>query len=392
VEFPGDIGRALDVTEISEWFDWMRREVSLGGIELPHEETSVSFAGHALRLRDRLRTVYRHLPIPLDDRLVESAIIYQCWQLQREARKKLNWPEASTARSLSAVEAVRYMRPVGDEWGYHVVEASDGFNYSITVPSGFCNETAPATQVICNRLAKLLGLRVPDVKVVMVGAALLRRANDKRPGRAHRPLQRSPELCAGFRRDDSTLSSVPECERPPLTARNLRDLMGTLILDIWTLTTSPRRWTTAFTEATGRIDCALLEGSSGLSGGDWGVFLVSTSQTSVARHAVALRVKRWQQLEPWLRRVEALDLNSIWELAFGMPTIWHGGQRHILANVLDKLCRRQWDLRQAVYHFMQTGYFPALVMQKGYFPSLNLPPSRSEPGTVACSEESQQSA
>jgi hypothetical protein len=382
VEFPGDIGRALDVAEFSEWFDWMRREVSLGGIELPHEETAVSFAGHALRLRDRVRTVYRHLPISLEDRLVKSAIIYQCWELQSKLREKSKWPDATSARNLVAVEAVRYIRPEGNEWGYHVVEASDGFNYTITVASGFCNETTPATQVICNRLAKLLGLRVPDVKVVTVGAAFLRRANDIRPGRAHRDLRRSPELCAGFRRVDSAPSSVSEHERPPLTARNLRDLMGALVLDIWTLNMSPRGWSAAFTEATGRTECTLLDDSGGLSGGDWGRFLGSNHQTLSAVQAAAVRVKKWQQLEPWLQKACNVDLNPIWELAFLMPTIWHGGQRQILANVLGRLGQRQWDLHRAVDYFMQTGYLAAV----------KVPPSRSGPGTEACSGVSQRSA
>ena len=382
MEFSEDIGRALDVTEISEWFDWMRREVSLGGIELPHEEISVSFAGHALQLRDRVRAVYRHLPISLDDRLVESSIIYQCWRLQKKMRKESKWPEASATRSLVAVEAVCYIRPVGGQWGYHVVEASDGFNYTITVPSGFCNETIPATQVVCNRLATLLGLRVPDVKVVIVSEALLRRGKDSRPGRAHRPLRRSPELCAGFRCDDSAPSSVPGHGRSALTARNLRDLMGALVLDIWTLNTSPRRWTAAFAEVTGRNECTLTEDSGGLSGGDWGLFLASTHSTSGAIHAVALRVKRQQQLQPWLSRTLALDLNPVWELAFLMPAIWHGGQRQVLAKVLDKLCRRQWELTRTVGHYMETGYFPVLKM----------PPSRSEHRTDASAEVSQKLA
>lgn len=362
MEFPGEVGRALDVTEFSEWFDWMRRELPLGGIELPHEETAVSFAGHALQLRDRVRSIYLHLPVPLGNRLVESAIVYQCWKLQRDSRAKSKWPETNRANHLLPVEAVRYIRQIGERWGYHLVQGGDGFNYIITVPSGFSNETVPATEIVCNRLAKLLGLSVPDARVVIIYAELLRRGHDTRPGRAHRDPRRTPEFCAGFRQSSPPVAHASDHKGLPLTARNRRDLIGALVFDIWTLNMYARDWAAAFSGVTGRTECTLVDDSGGLSGSDWGPFLNSTYQSLPAPQVIAAKVTRWAQLEPWLRRVRGLDMNPIWELVFQMPALWYGGRRQGLTNVLDKLSMRQWDLPRAVHHFIQAGYFPAFKM------------------------------
>ena len=125
----GDIGCTLEEVEISEWFDWMRTNMAGGGIDLPCEEVAVSFAGHALRLRDRIRQVYHHLPSSLEDRLIGSAIVYQCWKLQQDSQLSARWPGAGRVGPLLAVEAKRYIRQIGGQWGYHLVEARDEFQF-----------------------------------------------------------------------------------------------------------------------------------------------------------------------------------------------------------------------------------------------------------------------
>jgi hypothetical protein len=82
--FPGGIERALGIVEVSEWFDWMKREIPRGGIDLPDEETATYFCAQALQLRDRARDLSRYVPISLENRLIESAIIYQCWARRRD--------------------------------------------------------------------------------------------------------------------------------------------------------------------------------------------------------------------------------------------------------------------------------------------------------------------
>lgn len=357
--FPGGVERALGIAEISEWFDWMRREIPSGAIILPDEETASSFAAHALRLRDRIREVYRRLPISLENRFLESAIIYQCWDLQRRLYANSKWPESTRVATLLKVEASRYIDPVGSRWGYHLVEACDGFRYIVTVPTGFDTETIPATEVICNRLAKLVGLTVCDVAAVLLDRKLLR-GSDVRGGRAHREPGRAPQLCAGFRYPKQGQPGKPLREGPlPPGQRGRRRLIGAMVFDTWTLNLLPREWSTDLTDATGRNECTLVSNAGGLAGGDWLRFLGSTHESLPAVQAVATTVRRWEQISPWVQKMACADLNPIWELAFQMPPSWYGGCRRTLSHVLDELGSRQWDLGKAMHHFIRVGYFPS---------------------------------
>ncbi|MGA7893426.1 MAG: hypothetical protein WCA49_09395 [Candidatus Sulfotelmatobacter sp.] len=370
--FPGGIERALGIVEISEWFDWMRREIPGGGIVLPHEETAASFAGHALRLRDRIRDVYRHLPASLENRLIESVIVYQCWELQKDLYANAKWPKARQSASMVTVEAERYIRPVGNIWGYHLVVGRDGFSYVVTVPTGFDSETVPATEMICNRLSRLLGLAVPEAAVVVVEQVLLNRNRDARPGRDHLSSKRAPELCVGFRyHAPSAVDALPLHDQH-LSPRSSRQLLGALVLDIWTLKLATRRWSSAFSEVTGRVELTLM-GGGGLAGGDWQMFLGSTSASTPSPQAIAPDVKRWSQIGPWFRKISQLDLNPIWELVFQMPPQWYGGRRRLVAEVLDKLESRKWGLQSATRG----------LAREGYLPGLKMPPSGSQVGIEA---------
>ncbi len=363
--FPGGIRRALGIAEISEWFDWMRREIPRGGLAMPPEETAALFAGHALRMRDRIKRIYRyHLPTQMENRFIESALVYQCWRLSRHLYVTAKWPEARRTGSLVTLEAERYIRPIGGKWGHHLVEASDGLRYVVTVPTGYDSETRPATEVICNRLSRLLGLSVPNAVVVVVNARMLKHSKDTRPGGGTfpAPVKATPKLCAGFRYSDASPSDILPLRDQLLSARNLRQLVGSMVLDILMLNLVERKWSSAFSQVTGRSEVTLEGGGGCLSGGDWHRFLGASGGSEPAPQAIALDIKRWDRIRPWLCRIEHLDMNPIYELVFQMPPEWYGGRRRMVTEVLDKLENRKFGLRLTIRTLSGTGYFPALKL------------------------------
>jgi len=337
VESSREVGRALVEVEISEWFDWARRELVAGGLDLPSEEALVAFTGHALRLRDRIKVLYRHVPLSLEKRLIQSAIVYQSWGLNRKMSAQAKWPGANRAQSLIAVDAIGYISPVGPEWGCHLIRGRDGFQYIVTVPSGFPCEKVLASQVICNSLARSFGLAVPRVAIISIDAGLRKDAHD-------------------------TPSYAPTQDKRRMTPRNIRQQLGSLVFDIWTMSLLPRQWLSGFNEATGKVDSILVDNNGGLAGGDWIRFLASEIKSLVAPQASAANVRRWEQLDPWISRAIGLDLNPLWEIAFQMPPEWYGCDRQILASVLGKLATRGWELSRAAHHFVEMGYFPGLKM------------------------------
>ena len=109
----GNLASTLHVVEVSEWLDWLRRELTLGGISLPEEETAVLFIEHALRLADRAQGVYRHLPDSLRQRLISASIIYQCWGLQKRLRKEGRPRESGKLKVVAATSCLALLGTSG---------------------------------------------------------------------------------------------------------------------------------------------------------------------------------------------------------------------------------------------------------------------------------------
>jgi hypothetical protein len=357
-----DATQVLREVEVSDWFDWMRREITQGGISLPNEETSVLLIARALHLESRIQHVYRHFPTGGRHTFIQSAIVYQCWQRQKEIQVHAKWPRTRSNGLLRGVEAIRYIRPIG--YGrHHLVEASDGFQYLTTLSSGLYTDTLAATEMICNELARLMGLTVPGAAVVAISPELLRLADMARPDSQSDKHRRSTDLCCGFRYMDSG-APAPEsgAEEPHVGRRILRQFFGALVFDLWTLQLSPRKWLLTADPATGRLEPVFVDHSRCLMGTNWSEFFSSTFQSVPSPQPVARKVTHWKQLEPWLKRIDNLDLNPVWDLVFQMPPRWYGDRRRHVTDVLGALQCRTFDLRRAVHYLAQIGYFANFKM------------------------------
>jgi hypothetical protein len=80
------------------------------------------------------------------------------------------YPSTATLRGF---EAIRYIQPMTDIKRHHLTEAADGFRYVVTLTSDLYTEPLPATEMIRNELARLMGLTVPSAAVVAVSPELL---------------------------------------------------------------------------------------------------------------------------------------------------------------------------------------------------------------------------
>jgi hypothetical protein len=368
--------------EVSEWFDWMRREITQGGIRLPDEETSALFIWKALQLADRTKALYRHLLKDARDTLIKSTIVYQCWEKHAEIQVKAKWPGACSTGDLWLVEATKYIGPIGSSGRHHIVEASDGFPYVVTLSSGLWTETLPATEMICNKLAKLIGLRVPSAAVVTLCPKLLSLVNLARPQwRSHRSGH-SPDPCFGVRYIDPSCGAVNSGVEPRIHKRNPQQAIGSLLFDIWTLNLSPRIQFLSHDSATCRSKSICMGSSDCLSGSNWLDFLNSTFESVPAPQPVAAKVRSWGQLESWLKRIADLDMNPVWEMVFQMPPTWYGSRRRHVTHVLSMLRSRGFDIRRAVFHLTRIGYFAGLRHE-----TLFKPPPLSQTAEVArCAE------
>jgi hypothetical protein len=352
-----EVSQRLGDVELSEYFDWMRREITEGGISLPDEETSVLFAAKALQLAGRIQGIYRHLPAGLKHLLPKAAIVYQCWDLQKNLQHKSKWNHGR-ARGLRSVNAVAYVGQIGNSGRHHLVVADDGLKYVVTLLTRHWTETMPATEILCNELARLLGLTVPSAAVIALSPELLSAANANRKIWPPPKARYSPEFCCGFQYIDSaSLGAESDAGTLRIGKAERQQLFAALVFDIWTLNLSPRRWISVREPNLRRQQVILFNHSHCLMGGAWSDFLEATFESMPAPQGIAARVTCFEDLDPALNRVFSIDLNPLWELAFQMPPAWYGHQRAIISYLLKKLEGRAWEVRRAVLHFLKAGYF-----------------------------------
>jgi hypothetical protein len=342
--------------EISEYFDWMRMEITQGGISLPNEETSVLFTAKALQLASRIQGIYRHLPLGLKNILPKAAIVYQCWELQKNRQQKSKWNHGR-ARVLRTVNAVSYVGQIGNSGSHHRVVADDGFQYVVTLLGRRWSETLPATEMLCNELARLAGLTVPSSAVVALSPELLTLADANRKTWPLPEPRHSTEFCCGFQYIDSaSLGAESDAGTLRIGKAERQQLLAALVFDIWTLNLSPRRRVSVHGPAR-RQETVLMDHSHCLMGGNWSNFLGASFKTLPAPQGIGARVTKFDDLSSALRRFDSVDLNPLWELAFQMPPAWYGFERRTIAKILFKLDARGWDLRRAVDYFLTNGYF-----------------------------------
>lgn len=365
----------LEIVEISEWLDWMRRELPPGNVDLPNEDTSVLFAANSLRFADRVRPLCYHLPIGMRSLLIEAGILHQCWSRQRKLWK--GFP-SDQAPGLHTVEARRYIRQISTE-GHHLMEAHDGIRYVVKFASDRRKNTL-ATEVVCAAIARLMHLPEIPSFVVTIDAKLGRKLGAIGLD-SFRDARRNPGPGFGFRYTDPSLGNIGNERRKSRSGSpTLQRSIGCLIFDILTLNLSLTPASTIFWSATGRADLIFVDHAHCMMNTDWHKFRSCSYAEPIAQSEVAGRIHTFSQMESWIHCAEGLDLHGIWELAFHLPPQWYGEDRVGVTRVLDKLSERMWTLRRSIHSLVERGYFPNMKEDPASAdPPLPWPTSKSNP-------------
>jgi hypothetical protein len=331
--------RAMELAEVSEWLDWMRREMPAAGMELPCEETSVLLAVNAVRFAERIRPLSLHFTSEIRCRVVEAAILHQWWRLQRKLSKKEKGVLARRNQGLCVVEVQRHLR-WPDANGRCLVEGSDGHRYTAVCPIRMEEKKALATHMIGACVARLMGLAKPTPVALAVKAT-------QGPCRVG--------ICLGVR--CRTPESEPNLEDTAgeVNRTGTKFDVGRLVFDILMLNAAPQYRQTSL-DGTGQDQP--FEYCRCLADADWSRFLRSSYSERVAPEWAAGRIRCFEQFSPWLKRVAQLDSHRLWQLAFEIPPEWYDSDRITLTRVLDKIEERRWDIGRTIEHLAGIGYFP----------------------------------
>jgi hypothetical protein len=354
----GDTTLELELREFSDWVEWIKCNLASGGVDLPSEETCVLFAAASVQLANRVHRVCGHLPTSLRALLIQAAILHQCWtrEVGLRVRQRPIAALGPKAPILDALDLVRKSRSSE----YRAV-ASDGHRYTIKFPMPVGREMALATEVICFGLATEMGLPVPPVSLVRVDTEMAARAGVLRDwdSDALSSVDGIDTLsCFGVRE----IAEVEMGERGklhlPMSSRTSRWLAGATVFHILTLNAIFEKQ--VFCGLKGRAEPIFRDFSHCLMDTDWVRFKKATYREPVAYAAPASKVKSYEQLEVWVRRIEQIDLQRICELVVKLPGNWYQNKPMSVAATIEKLGERILDLRRSILHLINTGYFTGI--------------------------------
>jgi hypothetical protein len=339
------VARALRCAETSDWFNWLRRELPLGGIVLPEDETTVWIIERVLHLGSRLEYIYRHVPPGLRLEMLQSALVFGCWKNNRDLRERSKVPR--WREILPTVSANKHLGRLGGSGQHHLVEANDGFKYVVSVPSGLWIEAVPATEIICNALARRMGLTVPSPAIVAVDTDILRQMDKDGPLRPFTRAKQGPRHCCGFRfiepSADSGVSRAP--------VRDREQMLGALLFDCWVANFRSGRFVVAKSDALRGYKPIFFDHARCLAGADWGRYMARYQHFKVCGKVNLVPEDR-RILEKWFRRISDLDMNPIWDLVFQIPRGWYGSRSARVGELLDDISIRRTYLRSEIHALM----------------------------------------
>ena len=258
--------------------------------------------------------------------------------------------EAPEVARIRAVEFVRRMRGASQP---RLLHCEDGGDYVVKFRNNPQHVRVLANEMLASRLALLIGLPVPAPAFVDVPLELI----------AGNPLL---ELEIGLRREPclpglqfgSRFPGVPGQTLvvdflPDRLLRKVNDLMrvfpGALVFDKWTCNCDGRQvifYRSADQEGSA-YSAALIDHGFCFNDGDWN-FPDSPIRSLYPRRAVYESVHGFESFEPYLSRVENLEVSELEACVRGIPEEWCGDQPQQLLRLVERLYERRRRVRQAL--------------------------------------------
>ncbi len=344
--------------EFSDWLYWMKREVTVCGIDLPSDEMCVLFAASSVGLADRVHKIYSHVPRSLRTKLIQAAILHRCWTHHVEFRRKGSGRDVVSG-GLPVLDALD-LSGASTSADPSVV-ATDGHNYKIRFPRPAPRDMELATEVICFLLAREMGLRVPEICAVRVKPQIASRVGILGRARQHGglvALGSGDFCCLGVRHVDEAVVDHEGNPLLPLGPAGARHLAGAVTFHVLTLgAVSEKR---VFRDSNGHVEPIFTDFRHSLMNANWPRFVRATYRQRVAYSCSAKGISSYEQLEPWLRRAGRVNVERICETVVKLPGDWYQGNPMAVVGVLEKLRERVGNLRRTILNLVDRGFFVAM--------------------------------
>jgi len=239
------------------------------------------------------------------------------------------------------------------------MRCADGHFYVVKFVNNPQHRRVLANELIATRLAKRIGLTVPEPEVVEVGEWLVENTPELRMQLVHGHLNCSHGQQFGSRFVVPPLAGVvydylPEhlLER----VRNLDEFAGILALDKWTCNANGRQATFWKKGREKKFTASFVDQGYCFNAGEW-TFPDSPLRGVYARNEVYVGVRGWESFQPWLGKIEEMDSDAVWSCAQDIPPEWYG-ETSDLERLVEQLAQRRKRVAELIVAFKESSRTP----------------------------------
>ena len=247
------------------------------------------------------------------------------------------------------VQAVELIRPMRGGAQSHLMRAADGHYYVVKFVNNPQHRRVLANEWLGARLARGLGLPVPESAIIEVPPLLV----DGSPGLVMRMAGRLAPCATGLQFGSRLPTGDPHAPiydylpEPGLDlVANLGDFAGMLLFDKWTCNCDGRQVVFCRPVRHQPLRDFMVDQGFCFNAGDWD-FPDSPLRGVYNRNVVYAGVTGWASFEPWLGRLEAFAPEAIFAAGEEVPPDWYGDWNE-MEQLLQRLVRRRSRVRELV--------------------------------------------
>jgi hypothetical protein len=265
------------------------------------------------------------------------------------------------------VQAVQHLRPMRGGSQSHLMRASDGGFYVVKFQNNPQHVRILANEYMGTRLAKLLGLPVPEVRIVEVSEWLIEHSPEMRIRElsGSRPCSSGRQLGSLYSNgpiDGAVFDYLPE----PMLEKvaNLGDFARMLVLDKWTSNDDGRQAVFHRPHGKRRYRATFIDHGYCFGAGEW-TYRDSPARGTFSHYRVYQEVRSWKDFEPTLGRAETINADDLWSCAAGLPPEWYEDDRSGLERLIEGLYRRRSQIRDLIDGFRRSTRPPFPKWERG---------------------------
>lgn len=263
--------------------------------------------------------------------------------------------------STTPLQAVQHVRKMRGGSQSHLMRASDGNYYIVKFTNNPQCKRILANELIASALGRILGIPMPEARVIDVSEWLIQNNPDLRFESAGMQILCRPgqQLALRYAADPFThniFDYVPQSLAPRIF--NIRDFPRVLVLDKWACNCDGRQAVFVKRANYRYYHATFIDQGYYFNAGEW-------SFPDLALHGVYYRnyvyehVRGWNDFEPALSRAENMTLDQLRELVKDIPVAWYAKETSLETKFLMyELDERRPKIRDLITAFRDSSRNP----------------------------------